>query len=67
MSWRDDPATVSQMTAIRDFYALAIGYNNAVAKVMELRKNGYTKGQASNEITRLHDLKVKGQYTGPEE
>jgi len=67
MSWRDDPATVSQMTAIRDFYALAIGYNNAVAKVMELRKSGYTKGQASEELTRLHDLKVKGQYTGPED
>lgn len=65
MSWRDEPATVSQMTTIRDFYAPAIGWNNATAKMMEMRKKGITKGEASDEIARLHTLKANGQYTAP--
>ena len=65
MSWQDDPATVSQLTTIRDFYAPAIGFNNAWAITKEMAKKHYTKGEASKEISRLHDLKIKGQFTGP--
>lgn len=67
MSWKDEPATISQLTAIRDFYAPAIGWNEAQAKVMDMKAKGLTKGEASKEITRLHDLKIHGQYTGPKQ
>ena len=65
MSWRDEPATSSQLTAIRDFYATAIGWDNAMARVQLMKKSGFTKGQASDEITRLHEEKVYGRWTGP--
>lgn len=67
MSWKDAPATSLQLVTIRDLYAKAIGWNNAQEKVMQMKKAGYTKGEASAEITRLHALKTHGQYTGPED
>lgn len=65
MNWREQPATASQLTTIRDFYATAIGWNNAQSLVMAKKENGMTKGQASEEITRLHNEKAHGRWTGP--
>lgn len=65
MSWKNQPATVAQMTTIRDFYERAIGWNNATTVVEAMRQKGITKGEASEEITRLHELKIKGQDTAP--
>ena len=65
MSWRDEPATSSQLVTIREFYARAIGWNNAQAKIGEMKKNGCTKGEASEELTRLIELKNQGKETSP--
>lgn len=63
--WKKELATSVQLTTIRDFYVSAIGWNNAMAYVREKKINGMTKGQASVEISRLHELKTRGQWTGP--
>lgn len=63
--WKNELATTSQLTALRDFYYHAIGWNNAMAYVREKKINGMTKGQASKELNRLHELKTHGQWTGP--
>lgn len=67
MSWKDEPATSAQLVTIREYYAKAIGWNNAQALIMARKQNGMTKGQASEEIARLQALKAKGQWTGPED
>lgn len=64
-NWRNEPASCPQLTAIRDFYADAIGWNNSVARVQSMKLAGITKGEASDELKRLHGLKIQGQWTGP--
>lgn len=67
MSWQDDPATPLQLTTIRDFYAKAIGWTNSMIRIKAMKDGGLTKGQASKELKRLHNLSVYGQWTGPED
>lgn len=67
MSWRDEPATSSQLTAIRDFYSKAIGWSKSMEKVKEMKESGISKGSASDELKRLYELNMKGQWTGPVE
>ena len=61
MSWHDEPATSAQLTTIRDLYIHALGWNRAMGKVHELKASGFTKGMASQEITRLRSLKDQGR------
>lgn len=67
MSWKDEPASSAQLVTIRDYYARAIGWNEAQEEVLRMKKSGFTKGEASAEITRLQTLKMHGQYTGPKD
>lgn len=65
MSWRDEPASSSQLTTIRDFYSKAIGWSKANEKVKKMKESGISKGGASDEIKRLYELNTKGQWVGP--
>lgn len=61
MSWKDDPATSPQLTMLRDLYAYAMGWDKAMGKVHAMKDAKITKGMASEEITRLRNLKAHGQ------
>lgn len=61
MSWRDEPATSPQLTAIRDFYwESGMGYEKAMSKVHELKMRGITKGEASDKLAKLKEAHDKG-------
>ena len=53
MSWRDEPATVTQQLAIRNALDKRYGMFQAREIYDELTKDGLTKGQASDELKKL--------------
>lgn len=57
MSWRDEPATIAQKLAIRN--ALDKHYGNRQAREIfdEMDVESMTKGQASDELKRIYELK----------
>ena len=57
MSWRDEPATIAQKLAIRN--ALDKRYGNRQAREIfdEMDVESMTKGQASDELKRIYELK----------
>lgn len=57
MSWRDEPATIAQKLAIRN--ALDKRYGNRQAREIfdEIDVESMTKGQASDELKRIYELK----------
>lgn len=63
--WRKKPATSSQLTAIRNFYATSMGWMKAQGYVHSLGVNGMTRGEASDELNRLHNEKIHGHETAP--
>lgn len=64
MSWRDEPATSPQLSAIRDLYWKGSDYVTAMAYVQELKRKKITKGEASKIIDQLKDMKAHGQLHG---
>lgn len=58
-------ASRAQLQFLRNLYEPAIGYLEANRWVEVLRVRGISGGEASKEISRLLDLKAKGQYREP--
>lgn len=57
MSWRDEPATVTQQLALRNALDHRYGTHQGREIYDELTQNGLTKGQASDELKRLYNKK----------
>lgn len=64
MSWRDEPATQSQLITLRDLYWKASSYEKAQAAIQMLKIVGITKGKASDEIFRLQQKQANGTLYG---
>lgn len=57
MSWRDEPATIAQKLALRNALDKRYGMGEAGRIFREMDVEHMTKGQASDEITKLYKLK----------
>ena len=56
--WREEPATITQMLAIRNALDKRYGMREASKMFAELTKEPLTKGQASDELKRLYNKEV---------
>lgn len=59
MSWRDDPATITQQLALRNALDHRYGMLQGGEIYREITKDGITKGQASDELRRLYEKEKK--------
>lgn len=57
MSWRDEPASITQKLAIRNALDKRYGMYQGRATYDELDVENMTKGQASDELKRLYQKK----------
>lgn len=53
--WREEPATITQMLAIRNALDKRYGMYEASKMFAELTKEKLTKGQASDTLKRLYE------------
>ena len=60
-------ASSRQYNYLRDLYEPAIGWTEANRWVQVLKVRNLTSAEASKEITRLQQLKIKGQDTSPKD
>lgn len=54
MSWRDEPATITQKLAIRNALDRQFGMRQASTIYAELKVDDMTKGEASDELKHLY-------------
>lgn len=57
MSWRDEPATIAQKLALRNALDKRYGMQQGREMYEELDGDNMTKGEASDEITKLYQSK----------
>ena len=59
MSWRDEPATVAQIVALRNALDKRYGIQQGGEIFRRITKTRITKGQASDELDRLYHKEDK--------
>lgn len=59
MSWRDDPATITQKLALRNALDRRYGMGEGRKAYEALEEEGLTKGRASDELNRLYHKEEK--------